>query len=394
MINDILFAIALLILFWDAIGLINRWFHLEKRGFSISPGFMMWRTKRGLSFIDRMAKFRRWWRAYGTVAVVVGFSLMVFVFVNLLLNLIYVLSRPAAAVPGVQLVLPGLVPGLTVVSWLVAVSTVLFVHELSHGFLLRSQGLQTKSVGLLLLVAIPGAFVEQNDKQMSRAPVLRQMRVFAAGAFSNVLFAILCLVILVLLIVPKPGAYVFAVAKGSPADNLHITPGMRIHSFNERIINQPADFESFMEQTRPHEKVRVVSSLGDSVVTLAENPENENRGFFGVFLASAASRWNFANPLFVLGTSVAELMGSTVFHPFLYEPLVPWEIFDMIKWMFVLNLGIGLFNLLPAVPLDGGYLLRGLLEKKMSKERANKVTKAISIFVLMLILTNFMPFLR
>ena len=85
---------------------------------------------------------------------------------------------------------------------------------------------------------------------------------------------------------------------------------------------------------------------------------------------------------------MAELLGRPVFHPYVYDALVPWEVINIIKWMFVLNLGVGLFNMLPAVPLDGGYIMQGVLERKISKEKAKSVVRVISFTVLTLILMN------
>lgn len=385
---------VILAAFWGIVLLANRRYNLKKRGFAISPGVIMWRTKWGLKFINRVAHAKRFWRTYGTVSVVAGIALMVFVFINLILNLIFLLTRPTEAVAGVQFVLPGLVPGLTLIDWLIAVGSVLLVHEFAHGFLLRAQDLKTQSVGGLLFIAIPGAFVEPNEKQLARAPISKRLRVFAAGPFSNAIFSILCLGIILLLLVPKPGAYVYAVAKGYPADNHDIGLGMRLYSLDGVQINSPGDFESFMIGTRPGENIRVITSAGEDLITLAQNPYHEERGYLGIAVASAISRWNFANPLFVLGTAMAELMGSNVFHPYVFDALVPWTVIDVLKWIFVLNLGIGLFNLLPAVPLDGGYIVRGILEKVISKEKAAKVTNFLSILVIAIILANFIPFLR
>ena len=394
MIEDVLFIILMFILFWDAVGLLNRWFDLKKRGFSISPGVIMWRTKRGLNFINRVGQAKLFWRIYGDLAVIVGVILMVFVSINLALNLSALLTRPTAAVAGVQFVLPGIVPGLTPIAWIIAIGTVLVVHEFAHGFLLSSQDLNVESVGGMLFVAIPGAFVEPNEKQIKKARVSKRLRMYAAGAFSNVLFAILCLGIILLLLVPKPGAYVYAVAKDYPADNHNVRLGMRLYSMDNFQINDSQDFENFMSMRVPGENIRIVTSAGENIITLAKNPYNENRGYFGVAVISSISRWNFVNPLFVLWTSMAELLGNNVFHPYIYDAMVPWAVIDILKWIFVLNLGIGLFNLVPAVPLDGGYILRGILEKVISKERAARVGMVISIIVLGIILANFLPFLR
>ncbi|MDI6642848.1 MAG: site-2 protease family protein [Candidatus Hodarchaeaceae archaeon] len=387
MLDEVLFAIALLLLFWDFIGLLNRWYGLEKHGFTIAPGLMMWRTKRGLNFIDRVAGVsKRGWRAYGTVAAAVGVSLMVFVFVMIILNLIFVLTHPAVRLPGVVLAYPGLIPGLTLVAWLVAIGSILLVHEFSHGVLLRAQELETKSVGGMVLVAIPGAFMEPNEKQLMRAPISKKLRMFAAGSMGNFVLAFICLGILLAFLVPRPGVYVYATYKNYPAENFAL--GSRIYQLDNVPINTLDDFYDFLENKQPGDNIWVVTEGETIHITLAENPENENRGSLGVWPISAPPRWNFANPLFAMGAAMGELLGRPVFHPYVYTPLVPWAVIDIIKWMFVLNLGVGLFNMLPAVPLDGGYMMQAVLERRVSKEKAKRVVRALSYVVLVLILMN------
>jgi membrane-associated protease RseP (regulator of RpoE activity) len=54
----------------------------------------------------------------------------------------------------------------------------------------------------------------------------------------------------------------------------------------------------------------------------------------------------------------------------------------------LLNLGIGLFNLVPLGPVDGGRMLRLVLHKFFEKKRADKIWKNISVFFLTIILIN------
>ncbi|MDF2884371.1 MAG: metalloprotease [Clostridiaceae bacterium] len=56
----------------------------------------------------------------------------------------------------------------------------------------------------------------------------------------------------------------------------------------------------------------------------------------------------------------------------------PMDIFTM---LFYGNLSIGLFNLIPALPLDGGRIIRNLLNFKTFYKRANKITVNISIIL-------------
>ncbi len=390
MVVGVLFAIALLLEIWIGIGMVNRWYGLEKHGFTVSPGIIMWRTKRGLNFIDRVAGIStRGWRAYGNLAAAVGIFLMVFVLVNLVLNLIYLLTQPVRVIPGITFVLPGVIPGLTLVAWLVAIGSILLVHEFSHGVLLRAQGLKIKSVGGMVLVAIPGAFVEPDEKQLRRAPILKRLRMFAAGSMANMLLGALCLALLLVLLVPKPGVYIYTVAENYPAENF--TPGTRIYQLDDVQINTLDEYYDFMDNKHPGDNIWVVTERENVYVTLASHPENENVATLGAWPITATSRWNFVNPIYAMGTAMAELLGHPTFHPYVYTSLVPWSVIDILKWMFVLNLGVGLFNMLPAVPLDGGYMMESILERKFSKEKAKRVVRVLSYLVLLLILMNFFP---
>lgn len=388
MLEDLLFAIAVIILFWNAIGLINRWFGLERHGFTVSPGYLMWKTERGLGLIDRIAGCsRRGWIAYGTLAVAAGLVMMVAIFVMLLVNLAIMLTTPIRA-PGVMLVYPGLIPWLPIIPWLIAVGLLLVVHEFSHGIVLRAQGLRTKSVGAMLLVVLFGAFVEPDEKQLEASAPSKRMRVYAAGSMANVILAFVSLGIILLLLSPKPGVYIWASAENY-ADNF--PPGARLYSINGHPIWNFDDYRAAIGGLRAGESVRAVVDGREVGGVLIGRGEDENSAFLPVVLASAPDTSNFLNPLYVTGVAMAELLGSPVFHPYIYQTAAPWWLIDILKWIFILNLGVGLFNMLPAVPLDGGYLLRALLERRMSRNTAAGITRALSIIVLALVVANFLP---
>jgi len=418
---DLLILLIAMGVLWLAVGLCYRRYKLKERGLLLYPGAMMWRTTKGLGVIDRTAtKHRRFWNSYGNVAIAVGLFFMVFVFVNLILNIIFYIMYPAKVPAGVTFILPGLIPGLGITAWLISIGVVLVIHEFSHGLLLRSQGLKTQSVGAMLLLFIPGAFVEPNEKELRKAPSTKRMRMFAAGPFSNVVFAFVFMIILLLLLTPKAGVYMYGVAGDYPLDNYirdnmfgHITNenlaesftenyitenliGVRILSLNSATIGTMTlesidNFDNFMNQTKPGDNVTMVTGKGTFNITLTKDSENENMGEMGIAALAAPSSWSFLNPLFVLGSAVGVFFGSPTFSPVVYTAVVPWAVVDILKWLFVLNLGVGMFNLLPAKPLDGGYLFEGLLEKRISKEGAKKAAKVCAYLVLLLIILNFIP---
>jgi membrane-associated protease RseP (regulator of RpoE activity) len=393
MLADVILIVALIILAWEIVLLINRRYDLKKRGFTIGTGYAMWSTKRGLNFIDRVAGVsKRGWRAYGTVAAGVGIFAMFFILAMVVYNIFFLLTHPAVRVPGVVLVYPGLIPWLPVIPWIISLTAILLVHELSHGILLRAQDLRVKSVGAAVLAVIFGAFVESDDKQLARAPVSKRLRMYAVGSMANFILGAICLVLLLVLLVPKPGVYLYGVPENY-AENF--TLGSRIYQLDNVQITTFDNYKNFFENKRPGDNVLVGTENENVLVTLVKDTENENRGVSGLWAISAASRWDFVNPLFSLGAAMSEILGYPVFHPYAYDALVPWEVIDVIKWMFVLNLGVGLFNMLPAVPFDGGYMMQAILERKTSQEKAKRVVRILSYAIFVLILMSMLPaFLR
>jgi membrane-associated protease RseP (regulator of RpoE activity) len=271
--------------------------------------------------------------------------------------------------------------------------SVLLVHEFSHGFVLRAQGLPIKSVGAMAFIAIPGAFVEPDEKRLKKAPIMQRLRVYGAGSLANILFALFCLLILLIVVVPLPGVYVWKTTdnENAPAYGV-LTPGMRLYSINGVQMNEWTDYRDFMKNVSPSDNLTIVTS--DNVITLiaAASPENENRGYLGITTVSAFSRLNFADPLFTLSMiGYGIIFGYPVFNPYCNSSYLPWPIVSMLTWMFLLNFAIGLFNLLPAIPLDGGYILSGIVETRTSAKTARRVARGFSFFVLALIIVGFLP---
>ena len=65
-----------------------------------------------------------------------------------------------------------------------------------------------------------------------------------------------------------------------------------------------------------------------------------------------------------------------------------WGFTNLIYWIFWLNLLVGLFNVIPMVPLDGGFLFNDYIKaaikkikKDISKERLDKIVGNISLIV-------------
>jgi membrane-associated protease RseP (regulator of RpoE activity) len=57
-------------------------------------------------------------------------------------------------------------------------------------------------------------------------------------------------------------------------------------------------------------------------------------------------------------------------------------------WLALLNIGVGLFNLLPMGPLDGGRILLTTFTKFFGEKKAKKINKIITwvLFIMFLLL--------
>jgi len=146
-----------------------------------------------------------------------------------------------------------------------------------------------------------------------------------------------------------------------------------------------------MDNTHPGDNLTIVTNENIFTITIASSEENENLGYLGLVPISAISRSDFINPLFTLAAISYGIVGYPLFHPYCNDSFLPWPIITLLTWMFLLNFAIGLFNMLPAIPLDGGYILSGIVETRTSVKTARLVALAFSFFVLALIIVGFLP---
>ncbi|HLC50272.1 MAG TPA: site-2 protease family protein, partial [Candidatus Nanoarchaeia archaeon] len=106
-------------------------------------------------------------------------------------------------------------------------------------------------------------------------------------------------------------------------------------------------------------------------ITLGKNPDNESSAYLGAYLEQSTK----INDDF-----------KAKYGEFVPNALI-W-IYGLIVIMIVLNLGIGLFNLVPLGPLDGGRMLQLAMHKFFGVEKGNKYWYYIGMFFLAIIFIN------
>jgi membrane-associated protease RseP (regulator of RpoE activity) len=340
----------------------------------------------------------------GVVAVAVISALFAF---SLFFSLRYtLLVRPPPTgiyAPQNLLLIPGLnefVPG-TVAVWLALVIT-LVVHEFGHGILSRVEGIRVKAAGLLIAVVPIGAFVEPDEEELEKAPRRSKMRMYGAGISNNIVVGLLAFLLMIAvfgLAVPIAAPVIEGVYKDYPAYNASVAPGSVVLAVNGTPVENHDDVARLLAPTRPgdHTSLTVEKDgvVTTNALTLAEWPSgNHTSGFMGVEYYDGQAIQEYVkssyNPIGILrylilpfDTSSAgqalRIVGFPGTDTANWE--VPfmgfWSIVQLLFWTGWINLNVGIFNALPMIPFDGGYIFREAVDGVLARRRLEKYTPAV-----------------
>ncbi len=350
--------------------------------------FSMYKTTWGLRLMDTMAnKYRRLVRYIGYFGILIGFLGMIFISYGLVSN-IYVLFTKPEAVPGVGLVLPFKAKGVFYVPffyWIISIFVLAVVHEFSHGLIARANNLKVKSSGFaflgLIIPIIPAAFVEPDEKQLRKRPHKEQLSVFAAGPLANIITALLFFAVASFVIAPMAdatiqpdGVKVTDYVKGDkkfPAESSGMQIGEVIHQVDNLPTPYVNNLSAAMRSKKPGDKVSIKTDKSTYDLQLAKNPENESLAYIGAYLEQ--------------NTKIRDDI-KAAYGGFLPQALI-WT-YGLFVIMVVLNFGIGLFNLVPIGPLDGGRMLQLVMHRIFDKEKGDRIWGYIGMFFLLLIFVN------
>ena len=375
--NGIYYYLIAFFIIWTASLLFRNW--LSGHGFEINFPVIMWKTDRLRGIISKISNFSpTFWKWYMNVGIVVCYIGM-FAMSWILLSSI----QTALEAPSVSIVLPGVeIPGSPIyvpfLSGFIALATVLIVHEFSHGIQAVGEKIPIKSVGLLLVAILPGAFVEPDEEELKKSSRISRLRVYGAGTMANITLALIALLVVSGISYEIPelfdenGIEISRIVGDSPSEGI-LKQGMVIESIDGNKINDSQSYMNIVSSFSPGDNITVQTDQGSYNVVLGKNPNNESVGFFGI---QASKHFELKD------NSLGEL---------------PWALFtlaEIFQWVFTLNLGIGLFNILPIKPLDGGYMLEILLSYRLSERHYKPIVNAVSaIFALVIVFSLVAGFL-
>lgn len=378
---------------WDLIfalvfyGLIFLFFITHRKRFDVQwKIFVLYKTKLGLNLMDKVSRiFPKFWKYVGYFGVFVGYLGMVIIFYTLLIGTYRLIFVPAAA-PALAPLLPGVqLPGFPVLSfwhWIVAIFILAIVHEFSHGLYARLYNIRVKSSGFAFLGPILAAFVEPDEEQLNKASKLKQLSIFAAGPFSNILLGIIIFLIYSLLLIPfassineSIGVEIVSLQDGFPAQESGLQVGEKIIAINGKEVSNIRNFTSNLRDVKPGDNLVLETDKNNYDIRAAANPNNESVGYLGISVSSI----NQFRP------DIVDKYGTILPNVFMW-------VFVLFFWLYVANIGVGLFNLLPLSIVDGGRMFYvGALAIFKKRKIAMKLFSYISFFVLFLIVVNLLP---
>ncbi len=418
---------------------------LERYHMDMYGPFVMWKTKKGLKLLERLAKYRGFWIFYGNVSRGIVLVVMTLMMLFLIWSATTVsMIEPEDAPDPVFIVgLPGINPIIPLWYGIIALATAIIIHEGAHGILTLVGNLKIKSLGLLFFVVPVGAFVEPDEEEMKTTNKKRRGRLVAAGPSTNLFFAVACALIFswgfMGSIEPvHDGLIITGTVDDTPAANASLEEGMLligIEKWNGSNLIQSADistyddFHDFMEGSRANETIVIIYYYEGEInrtgsIVLAdlyndtEDPDDKGKGYLGVFyfpIGTQELKDTLHHPINSAdsGTSLRDnLIIYNVMLPFsgvipFHEPMtdvyevtgplgilpdsVFWVLANIFYWLFWLNLMVGITNALPAIPFDGSYIFKDTLDSILKRlgvkdEKRAKITMRVLIFTSLLVL--------
>lgn len=215
------------------------------------------------------------------------------------------------------------------------------------------------------------------------------------------------------------GLYITGTIKNSPAYNNSVKVGSIIISLNGNYIYNYSDFLNIFYKYKPGDKINLITlykgqyinyniTLGSRYNYLvsqgaAVNATDKELPYIGIYLDPLGIEFfdQFSyisllrNPMdqgflgFFLYVGLPLHFEMPLPNSLLYSysaSSVIWDTELTLYWLFWLNFALGLTNVLPIVPLDGGYVLMNMPVLNKNERLRNAIVGIVSLIILFLIL--------
>jgi membrane-associated protease RseP (regulator of RpoE activity) len=273
-------------------------------------------------------------------------------------------------------------------------------------------------MGALIAVIPIGFFVEPDEEELDKTKGMAKVRMFGAGITNNLVVGFSCFLLLILfmgLVTPVSQTVIQGVYKDYPAAGAGIPPGSVVTAVNGIPVVSRAEVSAILNTTQPGNtltlSVEKDNIVKDYQLTLSAWPEaipDRTSGFMGVEYydgtAVMAVVQGMLSPLgffqFLIipfandsGVQFLRILAfetpETVYYQVPFEGF--WGIVHLLFWCAWININVGIFNAIPMVPLDGGYIFKEgvdrVLDRRGLLKYSSYVTGAVSYLMLVVLVS-------
>lgn len=311
--------------------------------------------------------------------------------------------------------LESIFPPLYFTYFLVAIAIVTISHEFAHGLFAKLWNIKVKTTGLAFFGPFFGAFVEPDEKKMSKAPKKHQLSILAAGTFANVAMFVLFGLILWIFFAfsfSADGVIFNAYAQSvvNVSDITHIgnvsvtslalipsvvqeglnkvtadgktyyapkeiltsevlenneqvimfddAPAIRenlvgaITSIDGKEVNNNPDLSEALNSVSPGETVLVTTIDSEKQAHSYEITMGEKNGKAYLGIGFYSTQGEGFRGLIAKG--IAKVKDPNVYYSPTWDGEFAQFIYDMLWWVVMINILVALMNMLPVSILDGG----------------------------------------
>lgn len=336
------------------------------------------RTEKGIDLIDNIAKKApRFWNLYGWAGVATG-ALSIVAGSAVFLYSIGDMIKTQSATNGPSLLLPGLVESnqfqagvsfIPIEYWVIGIGILMVCHEMSHGIVARTEGFELNSVGWIVMGILPGAFVEPKGENMlpgdeanedpdtgmwEQGNWKQRLKVLGAGSFANYVTGTIFFLAAIGLMstVSFQSDIQYTASPNFSAYDEGMRNGTLIQ-INGENIEKSADVSRISNGLKVNDTVDLWTSEGNFSVKATQGPSEG--GHIGIRVGQYP----------IIKDQFSQ-----------YEGFLSWFI-SLLQTVGLLNILIGLFNMLPIKPLDGGLMFETVVSE-YAEERINLVN-AVSL---------------
>ncbi len=352
----------------------------DRKNIEFSYGIIIRRWDRGLQLIDGFVNKRRnFLRKLGTVAVYISVATAIF-------GLGFLLWFSFTAQRGIGLALPSVggyqYPG-PVISipfwyWLIGIFLIIVTHESMHAVYARLENVKVKNYGILLLLVLPiGAFVDPDNKGLKRLSFMKKLRVLVAGSFINIVTGLITVLLFFGLV--NLANYAFSLDGVKFESTIPSTPANAvglsgiIKEINGQEVKSTLDLTDVLGKIKPGDELQIKTTDGTFNVKTVPNPDPELQGRAYIGISKATSVFKYK--MFLSGTVHESVLSS-------YTSLL-----EFLRVIVLLSTGIGIANMLPMKPFDGGLVFEEIFSRFFGK-RGKFLINTTTVITVGLLLFN------